>query len=235
MTIAPRILLDQPPRLWGATQGSVEPEGEPWQRRQGGGAVILNPEQRKAVAHRHGPLLVLAGAGAGKTRVLTERIAGMIDDGIPAQNILALTFTNKAAGEMRERVHLRTQGKAKKLTLSTFHSLGLRLVQEHAQLLGFAGQVSVLDESEQRALLRRVLSRVKQSIFGNDTDKASQAISEARSGGLDAAALQSSSSDAVYALGLILERYQEEKAELAGVDFDDLIHLPIQLLRGAVE
>ena len=193
--------------------------------------MILNPEQRKAVAHRHGPLLVLAGAGAGKTRVLTERIAGMIDDGIPAQNILALTFTNKAAGEMRERVHLRTQGKAKKLTLSTFHSLGLRLVQEHAQLLGFAGQVSVLDESEQRALLRRVLSRVKQSIFGNDTDKASQAISEARSGGLDAAALQSSSSDAVYALGLILERYQEEKAELAGVDFDDLIHLPIQLLR----
>ncbi len=193
--------------------------------------MILNPEQKKAVAHRNGPLLVLAGAGAGKTRVLTERIAGMIDDGIPAEQILALTFTNKAAGEMRERVHLRTKGKAKKLTLSTFHSLGLRLVQEHAQELGFAGQVSVLDESEQRALLRRVLSRVKQSIFGNDTDKASQAISEARSEGLDAAALQSSDSDAVYALGLILERYQEEKAELAGVDFDDLIHLPIRLLQ----
>ncbi len=183
------------------------------------------------MAHRHGPLLVLAGAGAGKTRVLTERIAGMIADGIPAQQILALTFTNKAAGEMRERVRLRSGEKAKKLTLSTFHSLGLRLVQEHAQVLGFAGQVSVLDESEQRALLRRVLSRVKQSIFGNDTDKASQAISEARSEGLDAAALQSSESDAVYALGLILERYQEEKAELAGVDFDDLIHLPIRLLR----
>lgn len=191
----------------------------------------LNPEQMRAAAHRHGPLLVLAGAGSGKTRVITERIAGMVDDGIPPEQILALTFTNKAAQEMRARVSLRTGKKSKGLFLSTFHSLGLSLIQEFARELGFSGRVSVLDESEHRTVIRRILARVRSPHFGADVDRVSASIAEARLEGLNSEILRNSEGDALADLGLLMERYQDEKAELAGVDFDDLIHLPVRLLR----
>ena len=125
----------------------------------------LNPQQRAAVEQIDGPVLVLAGAGSGKTRVITERIRHMLASGIPADAILALTFTNKAAAEMRERLG----GAAEGMSLGTFHGLGLRLVREFHEELGLPGQISILDQSEQNAVIRRVCSRVRTQ-FGQQVD-----------------------------------------------------------------
>jgi len=192
--------------------------------------VQLNPQQAEAVATIEGPLLVLAGAGSGKTRVIAERILEMLRRKIPAQKILALTFTNKAAGEMRARVEQRAGRAANDLTISTFHSLGLRIVRQYAQALELREPVQILDESETRSILRRVCART-QTALGRDIDRISAAMSEARNEGLSAQALQASDDDLAYALGLLMARYDEEKRMLGGVDFDDLLLLPLKLLR----
>jgi DNA helicase II / ATP-dependent DNA helicase PcrA len=97
----------------------------------------LNPQQRQAATHIHGPLLILAGAGTGKTRVITARIAYMINEGIRPENILAVTFTNKAAAEMRERVKgMCRDGQGKKVILGTFHAFCARLLREFAEHVG---------------------------------------------------------------------------------------------------
>jgi len=114
--------------------------------------VDLNRQQRTAVEQIEGPVLVLAGAGSGKTRVITERIRHMLKTGIPSASILSLTFTNKAASEMRERLGTIADG----MSLGTFHGLGLRLVREFHAELGLPSQISILDQSEQNAVLRRV-------------------------------------------------------------------------------
>ena len=103
----------------------------------------LNEAQYQAVYYRNGPLLVLAGAGSGKTRVITERIAALVERDVPDHAITAVTFTNKAAKEMRERLQQRLGDKAKGLRICTFHALGLAMVREHADLVGRKANVSV--------------------------------------------------------------------------------------------
>jgi DNA helicase II / ATP-dependent DNA helicase PcrA len=106
----------------------------------------LNPAQREAVEHVHGPLLVLAGAGSGKTRVLTTRIANLIDrHGVPPDRILAVTFTNKAAGEMKERIGRMLERDPAGLWIGTFHSLSARLLRREAELLGFTRRFTIYD------------------------------------------------------------------------------------------
>ena len=185
----------------------------------------LNPQQRAAVEQIDGPVLVLAGAGSGKTRVITERIRHMLASGIPADAILALTFTNKAAAEMRERLG----GAAEGMSLGTFHGLGLRLVREFHEELGLPGQISILDQSEQNAVIRRVCSRVRTQ-FGQQVDLVASELSAARNEGLDAEALQNSDNEIQYTLGVLMSRYNEEKKILGAVDFDDLIERPLTLL-----
>ena len=119
----------------------------------------LNKSQQKAVLHTHGPLLVLAGAGSGKTRVLTNRIARLVSEKIcrPSQ-ILALTFTNKAAMEMRQRIGEMVSAKAASaMTVSTFHSLGARILREHGGAIGIQKNFSILDDHQRLTILKQVI------------------------------------------------------------------------------
>ena len=114
----------------------------------------LNKEQQDAVNKMEGPLLVLAGAGSGKTRVVTCRIANLINQGIPPYRILALTFTNKAADEMKERVKRLTQSN---VLVCTFHSLGARLLRESINVLGYNRDFTIYDEDDTRKLMKNTL------------------------------------------------------------------------------
>src|ERR1043165_5826211 len=136
----------------------------------------LNPQQRLAVETIRGPVRLLAGAGTGKTRVITFRIAHMISRGIKPRNILAVTFTNKAAREMKERVSdlvpksamKNEEGKADGPTISTFHSLCVRILRQHIEALGYKKNFVIYDESEQLGAIKKVLSHFSAS--GEKTD-----------------------------------------------------------------
>ncbi len=152
----------------------------------------LNPQQRLAAETIRGPVLILAGAGTGKTRVITFRIAHMIERGIRPGNILAVTFTNKAAREMKERVSKLIPKKAKNEeggadvpTISTFHSLCVRILREHIEVLGYKKSFVIYDESEQLGAIKKILSHI--SAKGEKTDpKAIHAlISRFKNGGLN--------------------------------------------------
>ena len=115
----------------------------------------LNPEQRKAVLHDEGPLLILAGAGSGKTRVITYRIAYLIQArGVYPSSILAITFTNKAANEMRERINGLIGDVSRNMWVGTFHSMFARILRRHAELLGYTPTYSILDTDDQLKVLK---------------------------------------------------------------------------------
>jgi DNA helicase-2/ATP-dependent DNA helicase PcrA len=123
-------------------------------------APALNPAQREAVEHVEGPLLVLAGAGSGKTRVLTMRIAALIDrHGVPPERIFAVTFTNKAAGEMKHRIGQLLNRNPSGLWIGTFHSLAARLLRREAELLGFSHRFTIYDEDDRLSLIRRLMEQ----------------------------------------------------------------------------
>jgi len=182
----------------------------------------LNEAQYQAVYHRGGPLLVLAGAGSGKTRVITERIAALIERDVPEDAITAVTFTNKAAREMRERLAARLGEKAKKLRICTFHALGLAIVREHADLIGCKPNLSIFTGGEQRSALRSVLQEMKLPADADNIDRILSRISLLKSGMLE------EGSDG--ALAHIRERYDALLRKMNAVDFDDLMVLPIWLL-----
>jgi DNA helicase-2/ATP-dependent DNA helicase PcrA len=122
--------------------------------------LALNPAQREAVEHVHGPLLVLAGAGSGKTRVLTTRIANLIDrHGVPPERIFAVTFTNKAAGEMKHRIGRLLGRDPSGLWIGTFHSLSARLLRREAELLGFTRRFTIYDEDDRLSLIKRLMEQ----------------------------------------------------------------------------
>ena len=175
----------------------------------------LNPPQRAAVLHTEGPLLVLAGAGSGKTRVIVEKIAHLIGSGrMPAKRIAAITFTNKAAREMRERVGKRLKGDAGEgLTISTFHALGLRR--------GF----SIFDADDSAAQLKDLLPPGSKP---DAIDSAKTLISRAKNAGLSPEqALEAARSTREQEAALLYARYQARLSTFNAVDFDDLIRLPV--------
>ena len=118
--------------------------------------VTLNPEQQEAVLHTEGPLLILAGAGSGKTRVLTHRAAYLIEQGVNPWNILAITFTNKAAGEMRERIDQIVGMGSESVWVSTFHSTCVRILRRYIDRLGFDTSFSIYDTDDQKSVMKDV-------------------------------------------------------------------------------
>ncbi len=196
----------------------------------------LNPQQRLAVETIDGPVLILAGAGTGKTRVITFRIAHMIERGVAPGNILGVTFTNKAAREMQERVSQliprvkkkSDEEKPERPTVCTFHSLCVRILREHIEQLGYKRNFVIYDESEQLSAVRKILSHI--SAKGEKTDPAAvlSLLSRFKNGGARAAVF---SEPNVAALAQHVRlKYESALRACNAVDFDDLIRLPVQVL-----
>lgn len=190
----------------------------------------MNAPQREAVMYTQGPLLVLAGAGSGKTRVITEKIAHLIASGQrEAKHIAAITFTNKAAKEMRERVAKRVRGDAAEgLTISTFHALGLRFLQQEAARAGLKRGFSVFDSDDQMGIVKDLLpAGTKNDVLERLRGLVSRAKNEALTPE-QAAELAKSAVEREAAK--LYERYQARLAAFNAVDFDDLIRLPVLML-----
>ncbi len=191
----------------------------------------LNAPQRAAVNYIDGPCLVLAGAGSGKTRVITQKIAYLIEHcNYEARNIAALTFTNKAAAEMRERVAklLKEPGLAKQLTVSTFHSLGVQILRREARNVGLKERFSIMDSDDcfaivqdlsattDKAVIRRIQNTM--SLWKNALLSPDEAVAQARD-------------DDEAQAARIYRNYVATLASYQAVDFDDLIRLPVELFR----
>jgi DNA helicase II / ATP-dependent DNA helicase PcrA len=185
----------------------------------------LNPEQHRAVTTTDGPLLILAGAGTGKTRVITARVAYLIAQNVPPEHILAVTFTNKAANEMRERLATMVeQDEAKKVTMSTFHALCLRILRAGIDRLGYKKNFTIYAESEQSGLIKKIITRTAAKDEKLDPGLAKNLISKAKNNGWSAPENEQNLISAVFA------RYQQELKNLNAVDFDDLLLLAVKLL-----
>lgn len=192
----------------------------------------LNPRQQEAVQYISGPMLVLAGAGSGKTSVITRKIAYLVKEcGYKAQNIVAVTFTNKAAREMKERVgHLLRGGDARGLTVSTFHNLGLNIIRKEHKRLGYKPGFSIFDQQDAQALITDLMHRdysaddgiegiqAQISNWKNDLVTPEEALARAKSP-------QEQTAASVYA------HYNRTLKAYNAVDFDDLILIPVMLFR----
>ncbi|MBQ1998844.1 MAG: UvrD-helicase domain-containing protein, partial [Spirochaetales bacterium] len=184
---------------------------------------ILNPEQYEAVVETDGALLILAGAGSGKTRVITHKIQYLVNIGVPASSILAVTFTNKAAREMKERV-AKLVGKGKKgITITTFHSLGLQILEKEITHLGYRGKFSIYDDSDCQKLLKEIIHELRLPEDEYDLKELLFKI------GLIKIKMHSPSSIEDPNLPRIYEMYQKNLMAYNAVDFNDLIKLPIIL------
>jgi len=188
----------------------------------------LNPAQREAITYMDGPVLVLAGAGSGKTRVIVQKLAYLVEQcGYSPRNIAAITFTNKAANEMRERVGKLLAGKdSKGMTICTFHALGMQILREEAHLLGYKKQFSIFDTADTGKIISELLGapdkqdiRLAQSIMSNWKAafiSPEQAASQAET-------------EADQRIAQLYSRYQETLRAYQAMDFDDLIRLPVDL------
>ncbi|MDA8455990.1 UvrD-helicase domain-containing protein [Acidovorax sp. GBBC 3334] len=189
----------------------------------------LNLAQLQAVHYTEGPCLVLAGAGSGKTRVITHKIGRLIELGLEPRRIAAITFTNKAAAEMRERAQGLIGRAAKEVLVCTFHALGVRMVREDGHVLGLKPQFSILDADDVTGIIK--------DAAGGTTDVATArqwqwTISNWKNAGLDStAALAQARDDNERSIAVIMQRYEERLTAYQSVDFDDLIGMPLRLLR----
>jgi DNA helicase-2/ATP-dependent DNA helicase PcrA len=193
----------------------------------------LNDVQREGVLHGDGPLLILAGAGSGKTRVLTHRLAYLVAErDVPADRILAVTFTNKAANEMKERVARLLGEDAGGVWMGTFHSICLRILKRHQQRLGFRGTLTVFDSEDQLALLRGILKEIGNSEAGVKARSVQIAISMAKNMLLDPDRYEEGAkTPARTRIARVWRLYQERLRAQDGADFDDLLLLTLELLQ----
>ena len=189
----------------------------------------LNSEQMKAVNHINGPMLVLAGAGSGKTKVLTNRIAGLIENGISPLNILAITFTNKAAKEMKERVIRLIGAEAYNIQISTFHSLGLKILKENYNLLGYERNFTIIDSDDVLTIIKKIMKDLNMSKDYYNAREIKNKISSAKNEmmGLD----EFSKVEFDHKVVEVYRQYLKKLKNGNSVDFDDLLILPIKLFK----
>ncbi len=195
----------------------------------------LTEPQRQAVEHIDGPLLILAAAGSGKTRVVTRRVARLVSVGVPAWSILALTFTNKAAGEMRERIGSLLAGDPRMmrgLTVTTFHSLCARLLRRYADEAGLKADFTIYDMSDQSALMKRVIGQLDMNTGNWQPRSVLGAISNAKNELKDAEAFAAEAGD-YYSkkIAVVYTAYEKALRAANAVDFDDLLVLTAKMLR----
>ena len=189
----------------------------------------LNDKQKEAVLYINGPMLVLAGAGSGKTKVLTNRIANLIDNGISPANILAITFTNKAAKEMKDRVFNLIGNDAYMIQISTFHSLGLKILKENYEKLGYDKNFVVIDSDDALTVIKKIMKDMNLSPQYYNAKNIRNKISSAKNELMDLQSFANLEYDKN--IVKIYEKYLEKLKLNNSVDFDDLLILPIKLFR----
>ena len=196
------------------------------------GVESLNPEQQAAVEYGDGPLLVIAGAGSGKTRVLTHRIAHLLDTGRARPNeILAITFTNRAAGEMRERVASLLGRAAAGMWVSTFHSACARMLRADAELLGYGRSFTIYDEGDSVRMVKRVMEELSFDTRELTPKTVKRRISSAKNELVGPAALTDSARGPFEEqIGEIYELYEQRMTESNAMDFDDLLVRTVEVL-----
>ena len=192
----------------------------------------LTAPQRQAATHVDGPLLIVAGAGSGKTRVITRRVAYLVSQGIPANSILAITFTNKAAGEMKERISsllerpLRDFGRLDQPwpTICTFHSLCLRILRHYATRVGLPTNFSIYDSADQNKLIKESIKTLDISATNFSPSTVHATISNAKNQLITAAAFASNAADFYpRTVARIFTKYQQLLQQNNALDFDDLM------------
>ena len=198
----------------------------------------LNKEQKEAVFHTEGPLLLLAGAGSGKTRCLTHRIAYLIDEmGVKPWNILAITFTNKAAGEMRERVNRLVDYGADQVWVSTFHSMCVRILRRHIDRIGFANEFTIYDTDDQKTVMKNICKRLdintkiykERALLGAISSAKDELIS------VSEYALNAANDMNQRTYAMVYREYQETLQKNNALDFDDLIVKTVELFKSCPE
>ena len=192
----------------------------------------LNPQQYEAVHHTEGPLLVLAGAGSGKTQVITSRIVHLLKNKrIPAEEILAVTFTNKAAKEMQQRVMAAAGKSAQGMVISTFHSLGVRILRRDIRRLGYKPTFSIYTESDQSGVLRQAMRDLNLDPKQYNPDSIRWRISLAKNGLIGPDSYPVNDKDLLdTATAMVYPRYQRLLKAFNAIDFDDIIMLAVQML-----
>ena len=196
----------------------------------------LNKNQKEAANFKNGPCLVLAGAGSGKTKVLTERIIKLIESGVSPFNILAITFTNKAAKEMRDRISIKLNNVANDIFVGTFHSFGLKIIRENYKDLGFDKNISIIDREDMNSILKKILKELNIDVkqipvkyvinkisFAKNENLTPEEYSKFMKGYIDETVIK------------VYSKYTSVLKKNNSVDFDDLLVLPLQLFKNNKE
>ncbi|MDD3110031.1 MAG: UvrD-helicase domain-containing protein, partial [Eubacteriales bacterium] len=192
----------------------------------------LNEKQREAVITHDGPLLIVAGAGSGKTRAMTYRIASLMDSGVPAYNILALTFTNKAAKEMQRRVEDLTRGEAEDAWIGTFHSVCVRILRRDIEKLGYKRSFVIYDDDDQQRVLKDLFKRFDIDEKNMSIREVKRAIGDAKNKLLDADGwfAQSGKDRRAQTIHDLFVAYDDKLRQASALDFDDLLNKTLELL-----
>lgn len=197
----------------------------------------LNDKQKEAVLYNDGPLLIIAGAGAGKTKTLTTKIAYLIEEGLAAPyNILAITFTNKAAKEMRDRLYLLIGDEARKLQVSTFHSFGLKLLRENYELLGYDRNFVIMDSDDSLTVVKKIIKDLNYDPKIYNPKAIRNKISSCKNELISAHDYERYAvSDYEQVIQKVYEKYEHKLKTNNSVDFDDLLILPIKLFKEHID